>query len=91
MVKKCNSNQKWNKDKCRCECKNLRKRHMCEKNFIWNSSTCTCENGKCSGSIIGDEIIKVTRTTPTKPLSTETISAETFATKIVTTNSNGKR
>ena len=24
--RKCNSNQKWNNDKCRCESKNLRKR-----------------------------------------------------------------
>ena len=26
--KKCNSNQKWNKDTCRCECK---KDHICKK------------------------------------------------------------
>ena len=29
--RKCNSNQKQNYDKCRCECKNPKKRHMCKK------------------------------------------------------------
>ena len=29
--KKCNSNQKWNKDTCRCECK---KDHTCKKDHI---------------------------------------------------------
>ena len=29
--RKCNSNQKWNKRKRRCERKNLKKHHMCEK------------------------------------------------------------
>ena len=31
--KKCNSNQWWNNDKCRCECKKI---HLCEKDHIWN-------------------------------------------------------
>ena len=39
--RKCNSDQKWNKDVCRCECKNPRKHHVCEKDYIWNPSTCT--------------------------------------------------
>ena len=29
--RKCNSNQKWNNDKCWCECKGLKKRHVCGK------------------------------------------------------------
>ena len=29
--KKCNSNQKWNGDKCRCECKNSKEYFVCEK------------------------------------------------------------
>ena len=29
--KTCNSNQWWNNDKCRCECK---KHHICEKDVI---------------------------------------------------------
>ena len=28
---KCNSNQKWNNDKCRCECKNPKENHVCKK------------------------------------------------------------
>ena len=27
--RKCNSNQKWTNDKCRCECKSLRKHLFC--------------------------------------------------------------
>ena len=34
--KKCNSDQWWNNDERRCECK---KRHVCEKDYIWNSGT----------------------------------------------------
>ena len=34
--RKCNSNQKWNNDKCRCECK---KHHIFEKDHIWNPAT----------------------------------------------------
>ena len=41
--RKCNSDQWWNNDKRRCECK---KRHACEKDYVWNPSTCNCENGK---------------------------------------------
>ena len=40
---KCNSNQRWNNDKCRCECK---KHHIYEKEYVWNPSTCISENGK---------------------------------------------
>ena len=29
--RKRHSDQKWNDDKCRCECKNLRKHHTCKK------------------------------------------------------------
>ena len=32
--RKCNSNQKWNNDKCRCEFKNKRKHCGCEKDYI---------------------------------------------------------
>ena len=44
--RKWNSDQKLNKDKCRCECKNPRKYNMCEKNYIWSSGSSTCEKGK---------------------------------------------
>ena len=32
-----NSKQLWNKDKCRCECKEL-----IDKGFIWDPSNCEC-------------------------------------------------
>ena len=51
--RKCKSNQKWNNDKCRCECE---KHHICEKYYIWNPATCSCENGKYLASIIDDSV-----------------------------------
>ena len=60
---KCNSNQWWNNDKCRCGCK---KRNICENDYIWNPATCNCENGKylvsIMDTIICDEIIDVKET-----------------------------
>ena len=41
--RKCNLNQKWNNNKCWCECK---KHLICEEDFIWNPATCICEKGK---------------------------------------------
>ena len=61
--KKCNSNQWWNNDKSRCECKKI---HVCEKDYVWNPATCICENGKYLASImdkiICDEIMDVKET-----------------------------
>ena len=65
---KYNLNQKWNNDKCWCECK---KHNTREKNYIWNPDTCNCENGKHSASIIDnsaikcDEITEETKIVPT--------------------------
>ena len=42
----CNSKQRWNKDKCRCECKELIDKGVCDKGFIWNPSNCECECDK---------------------------------------------
>ena len=42
----CNNIQPWNKDKCRCECKELINKGVCDKGFIWNPSNCECECGK---------------------------------------------
>ena len=43
----CNSRQIWNKDKCRCECKeDLINQLVCDKGYIWNPSTCACECDK---------------------------------------------
>ena len=30
----CNNRQRWNEDKCRCECKELINKGMCDKGFI---------------------------------------------------------
>ena len=52
--RKCYSEQWWNNDKCRCECK---KRHLCGKNYVWNLATCNCENGKYLASILDNSAI----------------------------------
>ena len=38
-----NYKQHWNKDKRRCECKELIDKGSCDKGFIWNASNCKCE------------------------------------------------
>ena len=53
--RKYNSYQKWNKDKCWCECE---KHHICEKDYIWNPARCSCKNGKYLGSIIDNSVIR---------------------------------
>ena len=47
---KCNSNKKWNNDKCWCKCKNLKKTYIFVA--IWS-----CENRKNLASIIEDPVI----------------------------------
>ena len=42
----CNSKQRWNKDKCRWECKELIDKGVCDKGFIFNASNCECECNK---------------------------------------------
>ena len=39
----CNNKQRWNKDKCRCECNELIDKRVCDKGFIWNPSNYECE------------------------------------------------
>ena len=36
----CNIKQQWNENKCRCECKKLIDKGVCDKGFIWNPSNC---------------------------------------------------
>ena len=45
----CNSKQRWNKDKCRCECKELIDKGLCDKGFIFNPSNCECECDQSCG------------------------------------------
>ena len=42
----CNNKQRWNKDKCRCECKELIDKGVWDKGFIWNHSNCEYEYDK---------------------------------------------
>ena len=42
----CNNKQRWNKDKCRGECKELIDKGVCKKGFIWNPGNCECECDK---------------------------------------------
>ena len=46
----CNNKQRWNKDKCRCECKEeLTDKEIGDKGFISNPSNCNCECDKSCG------------------------------------------
>ena len=42
----CNSKQRWNNDKCRCECKELIYKGIWDKGFTWNPSSYECECDK---------------------------------------------
>ena len=50
----CNSNQKWNNDKCWCECK---KYDTCKKDYNCNPSTGICENNRYLKSIVDDSVM----------------------------------
>ena len=52
--RKCNSDQWWNNDKCRCEYK---KRHVCEKDYFWNPATSSCGSRKYLASFKDDSAI----------------------------------
>ena len=40
----CNNKQRWNEDKCRCECREeLIDTQRCDKGFIWNPRDCNFE------------------------------------------------
>ena len=42
----CVNKKRWNKDKCRCECKKLIEKGVCDKGFICNPSNCESECDK---------------------------------------------
>ena len=42
----CNSKQRLNEDKCKCECKELIDKGVCDKGYVWNPSNCECECDK---------------------------------------------
>ena len=41
-----NNKQRWNKDKCRCKCKELIDKGACDKVFTFNPSNCECVSDK---------------------------------------------
>ena len=43
-VSVCNNRQRWNNDKCLCECKELIRKGRCDNGFIWNPSISECDN-----------------------------------------------
>ena len=45
----CNNRQRRNEEKCRCECKELVDKGICDKGFFWNPSNCECECDKLCG------------------------------------------
>lgn len=53
----CNSNQRWNNNKCWCECKYPREQDACKKDYICNPATFACEYGKYVGRNINDSVI----------------------------------
>ena len=50
--KVCNNKQKWNKNKCRCECL---KTEECNDNSSWNVVNCRCEFKKVAKLITTEE------------------------------------
>ena len=55
--RKCRSNQKWNDNKCRCECKNPKEHHVCKKGYTWNPAVCSLKNCEYVASSIEDSVI----------------------------------
>ena len=50
--KVCNNLQKWNKNKCRCECLNIKK---CKIRYSWHVNNCRCEMKKLARLIDFEE------------------------------------
>ena len=50
--KVCNNKQKWNKEKCRCECLEIKER---ENGSFWNVVNCRCEFKKVAKLIVEEE------------------------------------
>ena len=42
----CNNKQRWNDDKCQCECKELIDKGVCDNGYARNPSNCECECDK---------------------------------------------
>ena len=42
----CDNKQRWSNDKCRCECKELTDKGVCDKGYAWNPSNSECKCDK---------------------------------------------
>ena len=42
----CNNKQRWDNNKCTCQCKELFDKDVCDKGSIWNRSKCGCKCDK---------------------------------------------
>ena len=54
----CNIKQRWNKNKCRCERKELIEKRICDKEFIRNPSNCECDKNFNFNEYLGYENCK---------------------------------
>ena len=52
--KVCNKLQKWNKDKCKCECLKIKD---CDIDYSWNVNNCRCEMKKLPALTVESERI----------------------------------
>ena len=75
-----NDKQRWNNDKCWCECKELIHKGVCDKDFTWNPSdfseyldykNCTCKKRlanklteECNETIDEVKLTKISKITP---------------------------
>ena len=50
--KVCNNKQKWNKEKCRCECLEIKE---CENGSFWNVVNCRCKFKKAAKLLVEEE------------------------------------
>ena len=82
----CDSNEKWNNDKCWFKCK---KYHIWEKDCICNPATCTCENRKYLTSIMDDSVITCDEVIESYDEDAEAKSYD--KTKTITTNFDEKK
>ena len=53
----CNNKQRWNKDKCSCECNELIDKGVLDKECIWNPSNCECECDKVCDVVLSMKIV----------------------------------
>ena len=62
----CSEKQRFNKNKCRCECLINKK---CQNDFVWNYSNCKCEYRKSAKLIVEKECEEINDFTHNKTIS----------------------